>query len=221
LKFDKIKFLALSLFLLVAVAGCRPTNNNLRNLGTQTRLNDNMDNDLLGNTPLNNRDRLNTNLNSGLNSDFSTGINSGTNTGTNTGPNNDLNNGLGNGMNNGLNNDLNDNLSNGMVRNEPHVNPGMQSTNQTGTTNSMTRMGTIANKVMELPEVNDASVLVHGDKAIVGCSLKGNNANTNNTIGANLRNKIEAQVKNADRNVKTVVVWEINDLFRNITSPAR
>lgn len=218
MKFNKIKFVGLSLILLVAVAGCRPTNTNLRNLGTQTRLNDNMNNDLLGNTPLNTRDRLNTNLNTGLNNDFNTGTNSGTNTGNDTGLNNNLDTGLNNGMNNGLNNNLNDNLNNGMVRNEPHVNPGMQTTGQTGLGESFTRMKGIADKVMELPEVNDATVLVHGDKAIVGCSLNGN---TTNTIGTNLRNKVEAQVKNADRNVKTVAVWEINDLFRNIASPTR
>ncbi len=66
MKKSKILFLGLSLVLLVSVVGCRPAGTNLRNMSTQTRVNDNLNNRWSNNAPFDTRNRLNTNLNNGM-----------------------------------------------------------------------------------------------------------------------------------------------------------
>lgn len=166
MKNNIIKSLAISLILLVAVAACAPTNTNMRNLGTQTRLND--DNRWL------NRNRLNTNLNNRLDTD----------------------------------------LNNNMVRNDTNLNSGIITNDQLNNT-IVSRANRIAQRVEALPEVNKATVIINGNKAIVGCDVRGD---LTNTIDANLRNRIEAAVKAADRNIKTVSVTSDPTLMTRIRS---
>jgi len=196
LKNNKIKYIALSLILLIAVAGCTPTNTNMRNLGTQTRLNDNR--------WFNTRDRLNTNLNTGMDTDL--------------------------------------NLNNEMVRFDTN-NPNTNNITNGQLSSMSNRANIIAQRVEALPEVNRATVLINGNRAIVGVDVRGD---LTNTIDANLRNRIEAAVKAADRNIRTVSITsdptlmtrirnlstqinngniisnfadEFEDLLRRITSP--
>lgn len=196
MKNNKIKYIALSLILLIAVAGCTPTNTNMRNLGTQTRLNDNR--------WFNTRDRLNTNLNTGMDTDL--------------------------------------NLNNEMVRFDTN-NPNTNNITNGQLSSMSNRANIIAQRVEALPEVNRVTVLINGNRAIVGVDVRGD---LTNTIDANLRNRIEAAVKAADRNIRTVSITsdptlmtrirnlstqinngniisnfadEFEDLLRRITSP--
>lgn len=196
MKNNKIKYIALSLILLIAVAGCTPTNTNMRNLGTQTRLNDNR--------WFNTRDRLNTNLNTGMDTDL--------------------------------------NLNNEMVKFDTN-NPNTNNITNGQLSSMSNRANIIAQRVEALPEVNRATVLINGNRAIVGVDVRGD---LTNTIDANLRNRIEAAVKAADRNIRTVSITsdptlmtrirnlstqinngniisnfadEFEDLLRRITSP--
>lgn len=196
MKNNKIKYIALSLILLIAVAGCTPTNTNMRNLGTQTRLNDNR--------WFNTRDRLNTNLNTGMDTDL--------------------------------------NLNSEMVRFDTN-NPNTNNITNGQLSSMSNRANIIAQRVEALPEVNRATVLINGNRAIVGVDVRGD---LTNTIDANLRNRIEAAVKAADRNIRTVSITsdptlmtrirnlstqinngniisnfadEFEDLLRRITSP--
>ncbi len=203
MKKNKINLIGLSLVLILAMAGCAPTNTKMRNMSTQTRLyNDNLNNRWMNNTPLSTRDRLNTNLNTGFD---------------------------------------------GVVRNDTNLNSGMITNEQiSDNTGSLgTRANVIANRVAALPEVNSASVLIHGNTAIVGCDVKGS---TTNAVSTSLRKKVEAAVKAADRNIKNVSItsdptlhtrirtlstrinsgnpisgftMEIQDILRRITAPVR
>ncbi|NLK42973.1 MAG: hypothetical protein GX300_01085 [Tissierellia bacterium] len=173
MKKNKVKIIGLSLILLIAIAGCSPTNTNMRNLGTQTRINDNINNRWMNNKGLfNNRDRLNTNLNNGIDN----------------------------------------RLNNGMVRNDTNLNNGING-NNLGNTNIANRANRIAQRVAALPEVNRASVLIQGDRAVVGCDVRGD---LTNTIDPNLRNRIEAAVKAADKNIKTVSITSDPTLMTRI-----
>lgn len=189
MKKNKIKLLGLSAVLVVAMAGCRPANTNMRNMSTQTRLNDNVNNRWMTNTPFNTRDRLNTNLNNGM-----------------------------------VRN--NTNLNDGMVRNNTYLNDGMlrdrtnldsgMITNERISTNVShlsTKANTIAKRVAALPEINAASVVIHGNKAIVGCDVKGT---TTTAMNSNLRQKVEAAVKTADKNIKHVSVTSDPTLYNRI-----
>lgn len=158
MKLNKIKFIALGLIILVAVAGCAPTDTgmNTRNrLSTQTRIRNNgFDNGW--NTGWNTNNRLNTNL-------------SGTNIGDNF-DNRNMDN------LNGLNNT---NLNNGMTR------PNNNFTTSLG--NLSTTANNLARRIAALPEVEDASVVLTNDTAIVGCNLRGN---TQGTMTTALRQKL-------------------------------
>ncbi|MDU5080053.1 YhcN/YlaJ family sporulation lipoprotein [Tissierella carlieri] len=194
MKKNKIKILGLSIVLLVAMAGCRPANTNMRNMSTQTRLyNDNLNNRWMTNTPYNTRDRLNTNLNNGMVRD-------------------------------------NTNLNNNALRNTPmtydslrgnNLVPGTTDNGNIANNNLSTRATAIAKRVAELPEVKGASVIIHGNTALVGCELEGNTATkgittsignttttgtTTHTVSSDLRKKVEAAVKVADKNIKHVSV---------------
>ncbi|WMM26949.1 YhcN/YlaJ family sporulation lipoprotein [Tissierella sp. MB52-C2] len=204
MKNNKFKLLGLSLVIAIAVAGCTTKGTNYRNMSTQARLNGNVNNRWMDNTGLNTRDRLNTSVNDGM----------------------VRNNNLSNGM------VRNDNLSNGMVRNNAGLyNNGSANTpmnynslrNQTTVTDTNVthmsgRAAEIAKRVAELPEVKDASVVIHGDTALVGCDLRNNAANTNatNTISNSLKQRIEAAVKVADKNIKNVSVTSEPTVYNRI-----
>lgn len=183
MKKNNIKLLILSIVLVVAMVGCRPVDRNMRNLSTQTRVRDNNVNNRFmdNNAPLNTRDNLGTNLNNGMvrNNDGITGINDGR-----MGNNNTTNDLLRNDTRLNNTNRLNNNLS----------------TNLSGTPDRATA---IAQRVTALPEISNASVLISGNTAIVGCDVNGN---TNNTITAALKQKVEAAVKVADKNIQNVSV---------------
>lgn len=175
MKKNKIKILGLSVVLLVAMAGCRPANTNMRNMSTQTRLyNDNLSNRWMTNTPFNTRDRLNTNLNTGMVRD-------------------------------------NTNLNDSMLRNRTNLDSGMITNERisTNVSNQSTRAEAIAKRVAALPEVNAASVVIHGNTAIVGCDTGG-------TITTALRQKVEAAVKVADKNIKNISVTSDPALYSRI-----
>lgn len=125
---------------------------------------------------------------------------------------------------------LNTNLSNGMVRrNTPmtydslrdnmYFGDGMMNNttipNQTAMSNRATA---IASRVAALPEVNSASVVIHGNTAIVGCDVKGS---TTNAVSDNLRNKIEAAVRVADKNIRNISITSdptLNDRIRTMST---
>lgn len=219
MKKNIIRILVLSLILVVWVTGCAPANPKLRNLSNQTRLNDNTNNRLMDNNSLNTNDRLNTNLNNRLNTN------------------------LNNGMvrdNDFMNNSTNKN--NMMIGNGTNMNSGLNTANNG---NISSRANAIAKRVAALPEITSASVLINGNTAIVGCDVKGS---TNNNLSANLKQKIEAAVKVADKNIKQVSITsdpsihtriktmttninngnpistfarDIEDILRRITTPNR
>lgn len=217
----KIKLLGLSLILLVSVmAGCAPGNTNMRNMSTQTRLNDNANNRWMDNAPFDTRNRLNTNLNNGM-------LRNNTN------------------LNNGMVRD-NTPMTNDSLRDNVNFNNGMlNNTNISNNTNLSNRATAIAKRVEALPEVTDASVVINGNTAIVGCDVKGN---ANNTISTSLRQKIEAAVRVADKDIRNISITadptistrlrtmsrdiesgnplsnfakDIEDILRRITTPAR
>lgn len=181
MKKNKIKILGLSVVLLVAMAGCRPANTNMRNMSTQTRLyNDNLNNRWMTNTPYNTRDRLNTNLNNGMVRD-------------------------------------NTNLNSNMYMNTPMTYDSLRGNNVipgTGNVSNLsTRATNIAKRVAALPEINAASVVIHGNRAIVGCDVKGS---ATNAISSNLRKKVDAAVKAADKNIKNISVTSDPTLYTRI-----
>lgn len=184
MKLNKIKFIALGLIILVAVAGCAPTDTgmNTRNrLSTQTRIRNNgFDNGW--NTGWNTNNRLNTNL-------------SGTNIGDNF-DNRNMDN------LNGLNNT---NLNNGMTRRNNNF--------TTSLGNLSTTANNLARRIAALPEVEDASVVLTNDTAIVGCNLRGN---TQGTMTTALRQKIENIVRSSNRNIDRVSITSDPDLFTRI-----
>ena len=160
---------------MLTMVACKPADKNLNRLSTQTRLRDNnMNNNLMGtDTPINKRDGVN-----------------------------DL--GMGNNLNDrfmgndGITN--NTNLNNGMFR-DGMMNPDTNLS--TNLSNMSSRATTIAQRVMALPEINNASVLINGNTAIVGCDVKGD---TSNKISNAIKQKVEAAVKVADRNIQKVSV---------------
>ena len=193
MKKNNIKILVLIIALTFTMVGCTPANKDLNRLSTQTRIRDNnMDNNFMGtDAPLNKRDGVN-----------------------------DL--GLGNKNANdrfmGRDNDSlmnprtnNDNLNNGMVRNNKMTTPNTNLS--TDMSNMSTRATAIAERVMALPEINDASVLISGNTAIVGCDVKGD---VGNKITNALKTKVEAAVKVADRNIQKVSVTSDKNIFTRI-----
>lgn len=186
MKKNNIKLLILSIVLVVAMVGCRPVDRNMRNLSTQTRVRDNNVNNRFmdNNAPLNTRDNLGTNLNNGMvrNNDGITGVNDGR---------------MGN-----------NNTTNDLLRNDTRLNNNTNRLNNNLSTNlsgTPDRATAIAQRVTALPEISNASVLISGNTAIVGCDVDVN-GNTNNTITAALKQKVEAAVKVADKNIQNVSV---------------
>lgn len=169
MKINKFSFFALLLILSVAIVGCTPA--------------ENIDDTGMNNT----NNRLTTQTRIGERWD-NNGLNNGM-SGTNDSLLNDgFDNGL-NGINNGMNNDINGNLNNGMTRsNDSSTNFGNMATNA----------NEIARKIAALPEVDNASVVISEDTALVGCSLRGN---TQGTMTNALRQKIRGIVtESADIN---------------------
>lgn len=209
MKKSKIKLLGLSLVLLVSVVGCRPAGTNLRNMSTQTRVNDNLNNRWMNNAPLDTRNRLNTNLNNGMVRD-------------------------------------NTPMTYDSLRDNINFNTGIINDTTIPSNRTMSnRANAIARRVAALSEVNSASVLINGNTAIVGCDVKGS---TSNAVSSKLRQKIEAAVRVADKDIRNISITsdpsintrirtmsrdiesgrpisgfarEIEDIIRSITTPTR
>ena len=190
MKKNNIKILVLVIVVMVTMVACKPADKNLRNLTTQTRLRDgNINNNLMGNdSPLNARDGVN---------DLGMG-------------NKNLNDRfMGNDKTN------NNKLNNGMFR-EGMMNPDTNLS--TNISNMSSRSTAIAERVMALPEINNASVLINGDTAIVGCDVKGD---TSNKISNALKQKVEAAVKVADRNIQKVSITSDSSMYTRIQTMSK
>lgn len=121
-----------------------------------------------------------------------------------------------------LDDGTNTNLNTGMVRgNTGTMRNNNNMTTSLGNLNNSSRE--IARKIAALPEVEDATVVLHNDTALVGVNLNGNNNNNNNNnnISAALRNKIENMVKdnnNNTKNIKNVSITADPDMIDRITN---
>ena len=205
-----IKILILSIVLVVAMVGCSPADKNMRNLSTQTRLGNNVNDRFMNdNLTLNKRDGVGNNLNNGMTRDNNMMNNSKMR-------NDSLNDGL---LNSGINKD-NTMMNDGIIRNGTLNDSMMNDTmigNNTNITTNMTgisqRASTIAKRVNALEGINNASVLIDGDTAIVGCDVKGT---MDNKMTANLKQRVEAAVKVADKNIKKVSVTLDPNIYSRI-----
>ena len=111
-----------------------------------------------------------------------------------------------------LDDGTNTNLNTGMVRNNTG---NMRNTNMTTSLGNLnTRARELARKISALPEVEDATVVLHNDTALVGVNLNGNN---NRNISTALRNKIENMVKD-NSNIKNVSITADPDMIDRITN---
>lgn len=147
-------------------------------------------------TDISNNDRLNPNLNNGMVRNQDF-----------------MNDEVRNGKN--LNGNLIDDLNNGVITNDKLNTEG----------NLSTRAQKIEKKISELPEVNTASVVIHGNTALVGCDVRGNDTlrgtttnivGTTGTLDSNLKKKIEAAVKVVDKDIKNVSITSDTSLYNRI-----
>ncbi len=80
------------------------------------------------------------------------------------------------------------------------------------------RADTIANKVANLKEVNDCTVIISGNTAIVGVDMKNQ---VEGNLTTDLKKKIENTVRNADKDIRNVTVTADADLFQRIQNIGR
>lgn len=126
-------------------------------------------------------------------------------------------------LNNGMVRDSN-NLDGDPLRNNTKLNNGMTrpnqnlSTNLSNRNNMSDRANTIAKRVAALPEINSASVLINGNTAIVGCDVK---ESKDNKLTNALKQKVEAAVKVADRNIQNVSITSDPNIYKRIKTMTR
>ena len=108
--------------------------------------------------------------------------------------------------NNRLNNNINNNLNND-IRND----------NMARNT-ATSRADKIAKKVSNLNEVNNATVVISGNTALVGINMKNN---LEGKMTNNLKNKVEKIVRDTDNNIKNVSVTADADLYKRLSNMAR
>lgn len=198
MKKNKILFLVFAVAMMVFTIGC--TTKPMRPLNTQTRVGQNgLGNDVARqrNNNIMGIDRRNMDNLSGM------------------GPNttNDFI-----GRNNVVEPNTTDNLArrNNVVG--PNTTNDMVRNNDTTDFNKITaRANTIAQRVANLNEVNNCSVLLSGNSCIVGVDMK-NNIQGNMTTA--VKQKIERTVKNTDNNIKNVSITADPDLFTRISTLA-
>lgn len=187
MKKSKLIFLTLVIALITVVGGCSSGDTKFRNM--ETKLNDgNKDNGWLQTD----KNKLNTNLNNGM-------------TRRNMGLNNDNWDDKSNSRvrnNNNLNNDM---ISKDNVNNNDNIN------NMSKTKNLSTRANDIAKRVAALDEVDNASVVINKNTAIVGIETNDKNMIDNN-INSKLKQKVEAAVRAGDRNIKTIKITSDSDI---------
>ena len=107
------------------------------------------------------------------------------------------------------------------IRNKNRLN------NQTGNNNMIrnnrdntasNRAEKIAKKVSSLNDVNNATVVISGNTALVGVNMKNN---LEGKMTNDLKNKVEKTVRNTDTNIKNVSVTADADLYKRLSNMAR
>lgn len=117
---------------------------------------------------------------------------------------------------------MNPNFSNNMIRRNTGIGPNtatdITQKNRIGIDSMSTRASAIAQRVANLKEVNNCSVLLSGNTAIVGVDIK----NTlHDKMTTDLKQKIEKTVKNVDNSVKSVSITADPDLYTRISNMAK
>lgn len=201
MKTKKIILIALGLMVLVAIAGCTPSNTGYNTrLSTQTRIGGNG-----MNTPSGNGGWPDNNLGTRNLVGQDTMLSRNNTFGLNNGMNNGLNNGLGlnNGFNDGFNNGLNDGFNNTGINNNTNLSTSLGNMN----TNSRD----LARRISALPEVTSASVVTSNNNAVVGLKLR-----NNQNLGAALRQRIETIVRDTNNGITNVSITTDPNLFTRI-----
>lgn len=80
------------------------------------------------------------------------------------------------------------------------------------------RADKIAENVADLKEVNDATVIISGNTAIVGVDIKDQ---IEGALTTNLKKKVEKTVRNTDKSIRNVTVTADADLFKRIQNIGR
>lgn len=84
---------------------------------------------------------------------------------------------------------------------------------KTVATDMVARSRNIANQVAAMPEVEKAAVVITGNTALVGVTIKGS---VEGKLSDQVKKKIETTVKTVDKGIKNVVVTADPDLFDRI-----
>lgn len=117
---------------------------------------------------------------------------------------------------------MNPNAPNNIIRKNTGLKPNtatdITQRNRIGIDNMSTRASAIAQKVANLKEVNNCSVLLSGNTAIVGVDMKNN---IQGKMTTDLKQKIERIVKNVDGSIKNVSVTADPDLYTRISNMAK
>ena len=117
---------------------------------------------------------------------------------------------------------MNPNTPNNMVRRNTGIGPNtatdITQRNRTGTDNMSTRANAVAQKIANLNEVNNCSVLLSGNTAIVGVDIKNN---LKGKMTTDLKRRIERTVKNTDNSIKNVSVTADPDLYTRVSNMAK
>ncbi|MTI70742.1 MAG: YhcN/YlaJ family sporulation lipoprotein [Firmicutes bacterium] len=79
------------------------------------------------------------------------------------------------------------------------------------------RAETIANSVVDLSEVNDATVVITNNTALVGVNVTGNR----DMLDAEMRDRVRSVVKNVDNDIDRVVVTADTTMFDRIDNIAQ
>lgn len=85
------------------------------------------------------------------------------------------------------------------------------------TSNMATRANDLAQKIANLKEINNASVLISGNSCIVGVDIKDN---ISGQMTKDLKQKIQRIVRNTDNSIKNISVTADPDLFTRISNMA-
>lgn len=150
----------------------------------------------------NNIDNAGNNMNNTLPGDMTGNNSQGQNrTGTGTSGNQNR---TGNGL--GTDDVADDNLNTGMRR------PGRLTTSLGNLNNENSE--DLSRQISDLPEVNEASVVINDNRAIVGIELRNNQRQTE--ISSALRNRIEDMVMDVNRDIDEVSITADGEIYDRI-----
>ena len=150
----------------------------------------------------NNMDNAGNNMNNTLPGDMTGNNSQGQNrTGTGTSGNQNR---TGNGL--GTDDVADDNLNTGMRR------PGRLTTSLGNLNNENSE--DLSRQISDLPEVNEASVVINDNRAIVGIELRNNQRQTE--ISSALRNRIEDMVMDVKRDIDEVSITADGEIYDRI-----